>query len=132
MRKLLSILLLAIFALPLLSPLLALGTDSEAGVPICCRRNGAHHCLMNMGGNGVQSSDHAHLSAPVAQCPYRPGIVPSPHLNLLSPMTSAAIFAALVSHPSGSPQTASRRRIARDRSRLKRGPPAHSLRNRVS
>jgi hypothetical protein len=46
MRRLLSILLLAAFALPLIAPALALAQDPDAGLPICCRRHGQHHCAM--------------------------------------------------------------------------------------
>jgi|SRR5690348_15515065 hypothetical protein len=46
MRRLLSILLLAAFALPLVAPLLALAQDPDAGLPACCRRHGQHHCTM--------------------------------------------------------------------------------------
>ncbi|HZQ45254.1 MAG TPA: hypothetical protein VFA99_18525 [Acidobacteriaceae bacterium] len=46
MRRLLSILLLAAFALPLVAPALALAQDPDAGLPACCRRHGRHHCAM--------------------------------------------------------------------------------------
>jgi hypothetical protein len=46
MRRLLSILLLAAFTLPLVAPLLALAQDPDAGLPACCRRHGQHHCAM--------------------------------------------------------------------------------------
>ncbi len=46
MRRLLSILLLAAFALPLIAPLLAFAQDPDAGLPACCRRHGQHHCAM--------------------------------------------------------------------------------------
>jgi hypothetical protein len=40
-----AILLLALFGLLLVSPLVfASGADSR--LPVCCRRNGAHHCMM--------------------------------------------------------------------------------------
>ncbi|HEV2576214.1 MAG TPA: hypothetical protein VGU25_03280 [Acidobacteriaceae bacterium] len=46
MRRLLSILLLAAFALPLVAPLIALAQDPDAALPACCRRHGQHHCAM--------------------------------------------------------------------------------------
>lgn len=32
--------------LPIAAPLLALAQDPDAGLPVCCRRHGAHHCTM--------------------------------------------------------------------------------------
>jgi hypothetical protein len=46
MRRLLSILLLAAFTLPLVAPLLAFAQDPDAGLPACCRRHGQHRCTM--------------------------------------------------------------------------------------
>ncbi len=65
-----------------------------------------------------------HLSALVQQCPFYPRVVATTHADVLSPTLAASIFAGLVSHPAGSAQTESKWRIARDRSRQKRGPPS--------
>jgi hypothetical protein len=47
MRRLLAITLLIAFFAPAAAPwLTALATDSEAGLPACCRSHGAHHCAM--------------------------------------------------------------------------------------
>jgi hypothetical protein len=73
MRRLLSILLLVAFALPLVAPLLALAQDPYAGLPACCRRHGQHHCTMLDAGR--DSSAHR----VVAVCPEWPQrAVPSP------------------------------------------------------
>ena len=126
MRKLLSILLLAAFGLPFLAPLLAQG--QSANLPICCRRNGEHHCAMSTADRDslapAAGNDRA-WTAPAQHCPYCPASVVTthPHDTLASSQRhpgSVAIF----SHPAGQPQTESRRRIAQDRSRQKRGPPA--------
>jgi hypothetical protein len=44
MRRILAIALLIAFGSPFVLPLLASTADSQAGLPACCRRNGAHHC----------------------------------------------------------------------------------------
>jgi len=66
------------------------------------------------------------LSAPAEKCPYCPPAVSVTHNELLALSIGNAVFASLVSHPSGVAQTESMRRISRDRSRQKRGPPVLS------
>ena len=122
MRRVLSILLLVAFGLPFLSPLFALSQSADAGLPACCRRSGAHHCAVGVGPKLLP--DSTQLQAPDQKCPYSPASLVSVHLNPLSgPETSQAIFAGIVSHPAIAPQTESKRRIAQDHSRQKRGPP---------
>ena len=123
LRKILSILLLAVFALPLLSPLLAHGADRDAGLPACCRKNGKHHCMMSMGERNQFAQHGPAFGVLPEKCPYCPAtIIAAPSHDLAVP-TAEAIFAALVSHPSGVAQTESKCRISQDRSRQKRGPP---------
>jgi hypothetical protein len=53
MRRALSVLLLAIFSLPLFAQALAL--NSAPNLPACCRRAGVHRCTMDHNrGNGPQ------------------------------------------------------------------------------
>ena len=127
MRKLLSIVLLAVFGLPLVSPLFALGMDAEAGLPACCRKNGKHHCMMSMAERATVSQRDMRISAPAEKCPYCPQLVTASHADPFMEPPVDAIFASLVSHPSGDVQMESMRRISRDRSRQKRGPPELSL-----
>ena len=122
LRKLLAILLLALFALPLISPLFAQGAGSDAGVPLCCRRDGKHQCMGNMAGPIAQGAG-LRVGAPMPACPFCPRAVMQVHLSVAAPGTACAIFAGLVSHPCGVAQVRSRWRIARERSRGKRGPP---------
>jgi hypothetical protein len=121
LRRMLSILLLAIFGLPLVSPLLTEGTTGSAGLHACCRRDGRHHCngeVFANSGNGTQ------FTAPPMKCPYSPDAVVSAHVSPLALGASSVDLVTLASHPAGVAQTESKWRIARDRSRLKRGPPA--------
>lgn len=126
-RKILSILLLAIFGLPLVVPLMAFGADGDAGLPACCRKNGKHHCTQSVG----ERSQFDHLGTGFSRlpekCPYCPGAIVAEYSGVLAAPASAAIFASLVSQPTGIAQTESKRRISRDRSRQKRGPPADLL-----
>jgi hypothetical protein len=53
MRRALSVLLLAIFSLPLFAQALAL--NPAPNLPACCRRAGVHHCTMDHNrGSGPQ------------------------------------------------------------------------------
>ncbi len=126
-RRLFSILLLVLFGLPFVSPLFALSTNSDAGLRACCRRNGVHHCT-GMAEERVESDGRQGLrfAAPIEKCPYFPAAVVVLHPTLFVPAMSSAIFAGLVSHPSGVAQIESKLRISLDRSRQKRGPPAIS------
>lgn len=126
MRKLLSILLLATFGLPFASPLFALTAKSESSLPACCRRAGKHHCMLGMN-QDTQSSSATRFTAPTERCPYAPASIVVAHRSDQTLAPSAAIFAAITSHPAVHAQVRSRWRIARDRSRTKRGPPSISL-----
>jgi hypothetical protein len=125
LRRLLTILLLAFFGLPIVSPLFAL-SGTEAGLlRACCRRNGEHHCAMTTTERNSleQGGDQSRFVAPVETCPYSPVATVAIHTNLLAVPASDRVFATLVSHPSGVVQTESMRLISCDRSRQKRGPP---------
>ncbi len=132
-RRLLAILLFAAVFLPLILPAFALAQDADAGLPACCRRGGAHGCRMSMGEKAEQlrtpagKAEKPHWHAPHAACPYCPARSSSLHagdLYLPTLLSSAALFFI---RPTGTAQTESRRRISRDRSRQKRGPPVLSL-----
>ncbi|ADV82836.1 hypothetical protein AciPR4_2032 [Terriglobus saanensis SP1PR4] len=118
-------LLLAVFGLPLASPLFALSRNAEEHVPACCRRGGKHFCAG--GGAEKRSSSQApQFNRPAEMCPFSSQASVIAH-HAVRPSNSSAIFASIVSHPCGSAQTESKWRISRDRSRLKRGPPAPVL-----
>jgi hypothetical protein len=124
LRRLLSILLLVVFGLPVVSPLFAMESMDQTRLPACCRRDGKHHCMASMSDrNGLRQTTRA-FSTPTEKCPYCPSAVIAVHTDLLALPPAKAVFASLVSHPSGTAQTDSLRRISRDRSRQKRGPPS--------
>lgn len=124
LRRFLSILLLAALSLTVVSPFPSSGRLDDSSVPVCCRKGGRHHCLMNMSERPGAHEDATQIGGPIDKCPYCPGAIPSLHPNFFGPPTSAAVFTSLVSHPAGVAQTESKRRISCDRSRQKRGPPA--------
>ena len=64
MRRLVSILLVALFWAGPLSALLPASADAQ--LPACCRRHGAHHCAMAMAENGQTPAGH---SFSPAHCP---------------------------------------------------------------
>ena len=125
-RRVLSFTLLLLFSLPLISPVLALTASSDANLPACCRRNGAHHCT-----SMTRQTDPAevgiNLSAIPQHCPAYPAVVTSARHGDLSFQAAALIFAGIISHPTVKAQTQARARVALDISRQKRGPPTDLL-----
>ncbi len=127
LRKLFSILLLALFGLPLASSLFAMtvGSATSASLPACCRRAGKHHCAMRVSGE-APAGTHS-FRAPVERCPYAPRGVILAHRDFSSVATAQMSLHALTEHAMGIAQTECRWRLARDRSRQKRGPPELAL-----
>ena len=131
LRKTLSILLLAVFGLTLASPLLAQGGDGESGLHACCRRSGKHRCTM-MGSEpgslaAAVSGVTDHFRAPLEKCPFCPPAVTTSHPNPLAVPLAQAGFAPEGSRTAGVRPSGYKRRISRDRSQPKRGPPAYLL-----
>ena len=121
MRRLLAILLLAVFSLPYASVLFA-QEGAEAGVPACCRKNGKHHCALNpMQSSGAQGE---RINVVSEKCPYAPAVPAAVHLSVFAAPAAGSIFAELVHHPAVHEQTHAKYRISRDRSRQKLGPPS--------
>jgi hypothetical protein len=116
LRRLLAILLAALFTLPFVTPLLA--QSREANLPACCRRAGAHHCQM-----AAIPTTGTHLLAHNSCCPLYPRAITSTHPNPLANPAAQTDLTPVNTRPNAIPQTESRRRIARERTRQKRGPP---------
>jgi hypothetical protein len=97
--------------------------DAASNLPACCRRSGAHRCTMNM--DEAASNSGMPAQAIRQTCPSFPVAIAAPACaNLALPRPSAAVFAALLSHPSIQFQTEARYRVSFSRSHQKRGPPA--------
>ncbi|HEY4008796.1 MAG TPA: hypothetical protein VGM11_01500 [Acidobacteriaceae bacterium] len=121
MRRLLSILLLAAFALPLVAPALALAQDPDAGLPACCRRHGHHHCAML---DPARDPSAHRIVAVCAAWPQR-ALAPCSAVHLLGVRAPDAPL-PLRTIVSPSARSNSRRATRIDRSHPKRGPPAFS------
>ena len=118
MRRLLAMLLLATFGLPLAASALELSQPAETRLPACCRRTGTHHCAMNLGKLSA---------APMFgyRCPNFPRPSASAPADTFAAVASPASF-TLMDNPALAPsqRAETQRRISRERSRHQRGPPA--------
>lgn len=120
MRRALAMLLLAAFSFPLIAPALAAAPD-ESSLPMCCRRNGAHHCAMADMTVAVPSR----YQSVGARCP----CCPFGHVALMLPHAFAPLSATPTAALSTGPATLVRDaeagyRVSADRNRQKRGPPS--------
>jgi hypothetical protein len=122
-RRSLSILLLAIFGLPFVAPLLAMGTAKDANLPACCRRDGKHHCMLGMTASGQAVSHDPAFQAPVEKCPYCPAVVVVDSGNTLAAPTAAAIFTGRTIRIAGIARAGSKLRSVSHRAHPQRGPP---------
>jgi len=118
LRRILSIALLLLFVLPAVSPLLGLEGGAQSNLPACCRRDGSHHCVLGM---GVPSESGKALAG--ERCPFGERALPIVVHAAWTLDTAKAVFVGLTAHPTGTPQTECRRRLASLRARQKRGPP---------
>ena len=126
LRKLISILLLVVFGLPFVSPLFAATAKSDSHLPVCCRRNGQHHCMMSMADRSHVASNQSEFHAPLEKCPFYPASLKASQHSDFGLTVSSAIFGQVISHPAVHAQTESKWHVARERSRHKRGPPSTS------
>ncbi len=123
MRRLTAIsalvVLLSLWSAPLLA---AMTAPSPNNLPACCRRNGRHHCMMQ----SMQQGSETQFSAPPEKCPFSPAhLLPGvTGVHLFTAPASSLFYASVVSHPALVAQAQARYRVASDRARLKRGPPA--------
>jgi len=99
MRRIVSILLVALFWAGPVSALLPASADAQ--LPACCRRHGAHHCAMSSA-NGAQTVAGHALAAP-AKCPFyhrsgpatAPSFTPAAQPAVAQLPQAAARFAAM-------------------------------------
>ena len=80
-----------------------------------------------MGQDGEIARRGPAFTAPPRKCPYAPARAVATHPPLSAAPVVRSSFLPLTAHPAGVVQTESKWRIARDRSRPKRGPPERSL-----
>jgi hypothetical protein len=119
MRRGIAIVLTLLFSWLLIVPAFAASSDST--IPVCCRKNGKHHCMAR---GMAQGSSGAAISVVTEKCPCCPHATVASQTQFCAPATSQAVFAGLLRHPAVAPQTEASYRISYDRSRQKRGPPS--------
>lgn len=131
LRRLVAMLLLAVFGLPVVLASVAMGQGTEAGLPACCRRAGKHQCGMSMGERNALLSatpEEPVWKAPLERCPYCPASPAlSAHTDLLLPGAVLTGFGVAYGPAAVARPGQCCRRIARERARHKRGPPLNSL-----
>ena len=120
MRRILSIFLLLVLALPLVAP--ALGQTAQQRLLLCCRKGAAHHCL-------TSATTEDGLPAPTfrAHCPATPSPAVSGHASSWIAATREADSTATDVAAMHVRQVEAGYRISFHRSRQKRGPPAFVL-----
>jgi len=119
MRRAFAAVLVLVFSLPLIVPALASNPD-EANLPACCRRDGKHHCAMNMG-----MSVPSRYRVVSEKCPFSPFA----HTPLVQPHAYGVMSRPPVTRFAAGPATVvgsveAGYRISADRTRHKRGPPS--------
>ncbi len=122
MRRVLAILLLAAFGLPAVAPLLAQEQGAEINLPACCRRAGSHHC---MGGSSMRDPNTPTVSVRCRSFPQPSAI--APHLKLSATISAQPAVKLPLTLETAPARAETQRRISRERSRHKRGPPAALL-----
>jgi len=122
-RRLLALSLLLIFSFPLASPLFALSPNSDANLPVCCRRNGAHHCEMKIQRTNASAGRDVISSIPV-KCPFYPRAATLVRHNDARLHSNAGVLVELAHDATVKTPTYTFVRIAFDTAWQKRGPPA--------
>ena len=122
MRRIVSIVVLAVFAWQLAAPLL--GPDPDATLPPCCRRHGKHHCAMSW--MAEQNSGRPGFKAVTEKCPYGEVIAAAQRSPVFQLGSGSAVYqsrGAVQAPISQSPSVSSYLIL---RGQLLRGPPAPS------
>jgi hypothetical protein len=118
MRRALASLLLALFSFPLIAP--AFPANAPSQLPACCRRDGAHHCMMS----GDRGTPGPAFQAIRPKCPFYSSTMAFPTEGKTAILGhSHAIFASVIRYPAALPRTESRYCAAFSPSHQKRGPP---------
>lgn len=123
-RRLLALSLLLLFSFPLVSPLLALSANSDANLPVCCRRNGVHHCGMKVQRSNT-SAHQVSVFTISTKCPFypRPATLVRHHDARLH--ASANVLAEAINHSTVKAPASLHVCVALDTAWQKRGPPVH-------
>ena len=128
MRRGLSILLVLFFGL---GPLTAtLPASDDAGLPPCCRRNGAHHCAMSMR-MAAMMAEAAYGSVPLLTAPAHCPLYPQNPAAWITPPYALAAASACLPHLLVEARAAAAEPVTRGLNRIRvcagRGPPSAAL-----
>ncbi|OJV41413.1 MAG: hypothetical protein BGO25_17050 [Acidobacteriales bacterium 59-55] len=123
-RRFISISLLLLFTLPLVSPLFAAST-TDADVPVCCRRDGKHHCMMARtlerdSGNASQDRTASLRD----RCPYNLATPAAVNLPFVLHEAQTGLISEIVTASASPVRTETIHRNLFDNSHQKRGPPS--------
>jgi hypothetical protein len=119
MRRSIALALMMLFGWTLVAPLLA--ADAGANLPACCRKNGKHHCIMNvMGQPGAKQSGPTTVAA---KCPFCPLNACTAHSPTYKPVAAQAFPTRTIFHPARAPLTENSSQSSFLRGHPKRGPP---------
>ena len=117
-RRILAILLMAVFSFPLIGPAL-LASDTDSNLPACCRRSGSHQCSIM-----ARRSPAAGPAVEAGKCVSFPVTTVFPgNPTAGSPGISQVDFGGLIGHSASRPQAEALCRISYSRAGQKRGPP---------
>ncbi len=127
MRRAFSILLVLFFGL---GPLAAtLSDDDDSRLPSCCRRHGAHHCVMSsrMASIMADAAFGASIVTAPPTCPYFPGYTAGP-ITAVDALTASPVSLPVLLVQAHTPAAGrAEPRLSQIRTRASRGPPALSL-----
>jgi hypothetical protein len=119
MRRVISLSLMMLFSWILIAPLFA--SDSDANLPACCRRNGAHHCMMRM--MEQHSGQQQGLTSVLEKWPCYPTGACAAYSLIFKSESGDQFFANVVCHPTAASHAEALYHISSFRSNPKRGPP---------
>ena len=120
--RIMSTVLLLVFAGDTALP--ALLTDPESGLPVCCRRDGKHHCAMIQMWERQHDNAGQSLNAAARKCSMFPKSPAASFIDHSAPPPNVAVNGSVASHPPGRAQTEVLYRISHSRACQKRGPPS--------
>jgi hypothetical protein len=120
MRRTIALTLMMINSLMLIA--LIFGPGADANLPPCCRRHGAHHCMMLMFNRyGDKQTGFTSVSE---KCRYFPVSIGAVRSRAYKPETGKQVYTEVVRHLSCAPKHEALNRVSFLRSHQKRGPPA--------